>query len=620
MSLNFFTITSKITYLVRSGRISCARKMFDEMPMRDSVAWNAMITAYSQLGLHQESLSLFAHMRISDVLPDHFTMTAALTACAGAGELLYGTKVHTLVYVLGYQHHTAVSNSLIDLYGKCLSPSCANKVFEEMGIRNEVSWCSLLYAHVNCSQFDSANEVFNIMPERVKVAWNTLMAGYAKHGKVELCLELFKQMRASSFEPDEWTLSSLMHSCSESLKFQYGSMVHAYIIKSGWESAAESRNSILSFYSKLCFRDDVMKMLESFGTLTSVSWNTVIDAHMKSGDTARALLAFREAPDKNIISWTTMISGFVRNGQGEQALAYFVSMVRTCTFPDYLSLGSVLLACSSLAAVGYGEMIHSCVISYGFQDYVYVGNGLVNMYAKCGDIERSRHAFDEIIRKDLVSWNTMLFGFGIHGQAIETFELFEEMVACGARPDKVTFIGLLMTCSHLGLLEKAQALSNAMLMDHGLRHEEDHLACMIDMLGRAGYLSEARELVDEIAAGTSALEALLGACSVHDKTDMGMASGESLKNLEPTNEMGYVMLSNLYCASGNWRAAEMVRRAMVDNGVKKAPGCSWVEVRNSVMAFVAGNNSHFEMAGLYIMLNFLDLEMRHTCTSSGEFE
>lgn len=618
MSLNLFSTTSRIAYLGRSGRISCARKMFDEMPHRDSVAWNAMITAYSQLGLHRESLSLFARMRTTDALPDHFTMTAALAACTGSGQLLYGTKIHALVYVFGYQHHTAVNNSLIDLYGKCLSPSSANKIFEEMSVKNEVSWCSLLFANVNCNQFDAANEVFNIMPERVVVAWNTLMAGYAKQGEVESCLGLFKEMKASSFEPDQWTLSSLMNSCSESLEFQYGSMVQAYIIKSGWESAAESKNSILSFYAKLC-QDNAMKMLESFGTLTSVSWNAIIDAYMKSGDTMKALLAFEKAPEKNIISWTTMISGFARNGHGEQALTYFVNMVRTYTCPDDLSLGTALHACSSLAAVGYGEMIHSCVINHGFQAYVYVGNGLVNMYAKCGDIERSRHAFDEITSKDLVSWNAMLFGLGMHGRASEAFELFEEMVVCGAKPDKVTFIGLLMTCSHLGLLEKAQVLFKSMLTNYGLRYEKDHLSCMIDMLGRGGYLLEAKELVDEIA-GTSALEALLGACSVHDEAEMGMTSGESLKSLEPTKEMGYVMLSNMYCASGKWNEAEMVRKAMIVNGVKKVPGCSWVEVRNSVMAFLAGNISHFEMAGLYKVLNILNLEMKHPWTSNGEFD
>ncbi|OWM83468.1 hypothetical protein CDL15_Pgr012949 [Punica granatum] len=546
------------------------------MPHRDSVAWNAMITAYSQLGFRQESLFLFGRMRIAGAQPDHFTLTASLTACAGSSELLYGAKVHALVYVLGYQCHTAVNNSLIDMYGKCLSPTSADKVFEEMGVRNEVSWCSLLFAHVNCSQIDAANEVFNAMPERVTVAWNIMIAGCARHGEVQSCLRLFKEMRASSCEPDQWTLSSLMNSCSESLELQYGFVVHACIIKSGWELAAESKNSILTFYAKLCCQDDAVKMVESFEMLTPVTWNAIIDAYMKSGDTEKALLAFQRVPEKNIISWTTIISGLARYGQGEQALIYFVDMLRNSIRPDDLSLGAVLHACSCLAALGHGKMIHGCVITYGFQACVYVGNGLINMYAKCGDITGSGHAFDEISGKDLVSWNAMLFGLGMHSRANEAFELLEEMVACGAKPDRVTFIGLLMTCSHLGLLEKGQALFKLMETKYGLGREIDHLSCMIDMLGRGGHLLEAKELVKE-NPGTSTLEALLGVCAAHEEAEIGIISGESLKNLEPMKEMGYVMLSNLYCASGKWKEAEMVRKAMAVNGVKKEPGCSWVE-------------------------------------------
>lgn len=617
MHSDLFQITSKIVGLARSGRIKCARKLFDEMSHRDAVAWNAMLTGYSQLGLHQEALSLFRHMRISNTKPDHYSFTSTLSACASACELAHGTKIHALVIVSGFQSSLPVCNSLIDMYGKCLRPLNANKVFEEMPSRNEVTWCSLLFAHTNSCQFDSAREMFDMIPKKVEIAWNIMIAGHARCGEVELCLNLFKEMRESLCRPDQWTLSALMNACSESSKFSYGCMVHGIIIKTGWSSAVEAKNSVLSFYARLGCPDDATKVFESFGTLTQVSWNAIIDAHMRAGDTQEASHAFQRAPEKNIVSWTSMIAGYARNGNGDEALCFFVDMMRNCVQPDDLAFGAVLHACCSLAVLGHGKMVHGCIIHYGFHVDVYVGNGLINMYAKCGDIEGSNCAFNDIINKDVVSWNAMLFGFGLHGRAGQALWLYEQMMAFGVKPDKVTFIGLLMTCSHLGLIEKGRFFFESMDSVYGIFPEMDHVACMVDMLGRGGFLAEATELACKYSgtdnAKTSSSEALLGACYTHGNVGVGAHLGEALKTLEPQKEISYVVLSNLYCASGQWKEAELIRKAMLDQGVKKMPGCSWIEVRNMVTAFVAGNHSHPYHKDICKILHFLEFELRNPC-------
>ncbi|KAH0996404.1 hypothetical protein GBA52_020268 [Prunus armeniaca] len=140
-----FQPTSKIAALARSGQITRARKLFDEMSHGDSITWNAMLTSYTQLGFHQKAISLFHHMRISDTGPDHFTLTATLSACAGAFNLRCGIDVHALITILGYQLYLLINNSLIDMYGKCLNPSSARRVFEEMKLRNEITWCSFFF-------------------------------------------------------------------------------------------------------------------------------------------------------------------------------------------------------------------------------------------------------------------------------------------------------------------------------------------------------------------------------------------------------------------------------------------------------------------------------------------
>ncbi|KAK1591181.1 hypothetical protein Q3G72_003570 [Acer saccharum] len=593
MHLNLHRITSKIVTLGKCGRITCARKLFDEMPHRDAVAWNAMLSSYSQLGNHREALSLFHRMRISNTKPDHFSFTATLSACAGLNNLQNGAKIHALVIIFGYRCSLPVNNSLIDMYGKCLEPCSANKVFQETNEKNEVTWCSLLFAYTNTGQFNMAKEVFHTMPKRVTISWNIMIVGHAKYGEIELCLSLFREMRETSCAPDQWTLSALMNACGELSEMSCGYMVHAFVIKTGWSAAVEAKNSIISFYAKLGSQSNAIKEFESIGMLSQVSWNAIIDAYMKTGDTHEAFNVFKRAPEKNVVSWTSMITGYARNGDGEQALSFFVDMMRNCLCPDDFTFGAVLHACSSLAVLGHGRMVHGCVIYYGFHAHVYVGNGLVNMYAKCGDIEGSSLACSEILDKDLVSWNAMLFGFGMHGLASQALQLYDHMVASGTKPDKATFISLLITCSHSGLVEKGREIFESMRSIYGLPCEMEHVSCMVDMLGRAGYLTEAKELANKhseagSANNTSSREALLGACTVHGNIELGTHLGEDLKILEPQKEMSFVLLSNLYCASGKWKEAEMVRKAMADQGVKKMPGCSWIEVRNEVTAFVAG--------------------------------
>lgn len=619
MHLNLFQITSKIVALSRSGRLTCARKLFDEMPHRDLVAWNAMITSYSHLGLHREALSIFYNMRITNTKPDHFSFTAALNACAGIGELRSGAKIHGLVTVSGFQSSLPVNNSLIDMYGKCLDPCSASEVFKYMEVANEITWCSLLFVHVNNGFFISAYEVFHTMPRRGTVAWNIMISCHARCGEIGQCLDLFRGMQNSNCSPDHCTFSSLMHACAESFEFLYGCVVHAFIVKTGWNVAVEVKNSILSFYAKLGCQTEAMEEIESIGTLTQVSWNAIIDAHMKMGDIHEAFNVFQKAPDKNVVSWTSMIAGYARSGAAEQALTFFVDMIKSGVLPDDFTFGAALYACSSLAVLGLGRMVHACVVQNGFLVHAYVGNGLINMYAKCGDIEGSSWAFHDILDKDLVSWNAMLFGFGMHGLTTQALQLYEDVVASGVKPDRVTFIGLLMTCSHSGLIEKGKAFFKLMETVYKLPHEADHVACMVDMLGRGGYLAEAKELTKRYSlagnARATSCEVLLGACSAHGDVKTGTYIGEDLKILEPDREMSYVLLSNLYCASEQWKEAEMIRKSMVDQGIKKMPGCSWIELRNKVTTFVAGNTSHIYTEELSNILCCLDFQIRNQCYS-----
>ncbi|EHA8586588.1 Pentatricopeptide repeat-containing protein, mitochondrial [Cocos nucifera] len=555
-------------------------------------------------------------MRTCAARPDCFSFTAVLAASADLHDLNSGRKLHALLLRLGLRSSLPVSNSLLDMYGKCSCPSDAGRAFEEMEERNEVSWCSLLHGYVNSGLLDDAHRLFGTMPVRKTISWNILIMGYARLGEIEHSISLFRKMQLLGVEGDVTTFGSLMNACSDLSDPRFGRMIHAFIYQSGWDVAVEVNNSVLSFYAKFGFCNDALKAFESMEARTIVSWNAMIDANMKFGDVHGALLLFLKAPETNVVSWTAMISGFARNGYGEEALSLFVDMKRNSLTPDDFTFGAVLHACAMLAVLANGTMTHSCVIRCGFDSYLYVANGLVNVYAKCGDVEAATQVFDGILRKDLVSWNAMLFGFALHGSATKAFEVYKDMLAGGILPDKVTFVGLLMACSHAGFIEQGRAFLQVMESVHGIELDTDHITCIIDMLGRAGHLREAGELLGSCSRVvsdriTDTCEALLSACAVHEDMRIGKMLGEKLVSEEPQKEVGYVMLSNLFCVGEQWREAEKVRRVMMEQGVKKVPGFSWIEVRDMVMEFVSGSQSVNHMIDMHNMIGLLNYEMRN---------
>lgn len=575
---HLISATSEILRLARRGGISDARKLFDDIPDRDIVAWNAMLTAYSGCGLPLQALSLFARMRSSSAVPapapDPFSFTAALSAAADLRDLSGGRQHHALLLRLGFHGRLPVRNALVDMYGKCSRPSDAAQVFDEMEERNEVTWCALLSGYLVSGRLPDAHRLFGQMPVRTTVAWNTLMGGYAQLGLGQSCVELFKEMQMCGFNGDATTFASLINACSEMKNSSFGPMIHSIALRRGWSVTTEVSNSLLSFYASFNSRDDAQMVFEAMPHRTSISWNAMIDASMKFGDVEQAAALFERAPETNAISWTAMIAGFARNGHGEKALALFADMIRKSLSPDDFTYGAALHACAAMAVLGNGRLIHGCAVRSGFGSYLYVANCLVNMYSKCGDIVCAGKVFDEMRTKDLVSWNAMLFGFATHGCALEAFRVFDNMLMSSVSPDKFTFMGLLLACNHAGLVNVGKIVLETMVDVHGLRPDVKHESCVTHMLGRVEL--QATCSTGMLREMESSYEALLRTV---------------IDNEEVDRDVKYVMLSNLLCTNGRWDEAERVRRRMTEEGVKKYPGCSWIEARDNVVVFMSGKQS-----------------------------
>eukprot|EP01018_Ginkgo_biloba_P027654 Gb_41804 [translate_table: standard] len=547
---HMFVGNSLVTMYSKSGSIADARTVFDKMPKRDMIAWTGMIARYAQHEHVREAVELFRQMLQTDIKLDHITFAIVISACGSQETLEQGKQVHTYITKTRIEPDVNIENALITLYAKGGSIEDSRKVFDRM-------------------------------QKRDKVSWNAMIAGYAQSRNNDEALKLFCQMQQAGMEVDHITFTSILGACANLESLEGGKPVHATIIKAGYESDVFAGNALLSMYAR-CGRIEAAQNM------------------------------FEELHYQDVVSWNAMITGYDQNGYGEEALKLLCKMQREGMKPNMFTFVSVLSACASLAALEQGKQVHACIVKTGFEADVSVDNALITMYAKCGRIEDARKVFNNMFDQNVVTWNAIIARYAQHGNGTEALQLFEQMQSVAMKPDEITFVGVLSACSHVGLVDEGCWYFDSMNRDHGITPKMEHYACMVDLFGRAGYLTEAEDFIYKMPCQPGALvwRTLLGACRVHGNMELGNVAAECLLELEPGDPASYVLLSNIYAAAGRWVDRAKVIKMMKDRDVKKEPGRSWIEVKNRVHAFVVEDRSHPQMIEIYAKLDELTRQIK----------
>uniref|UniRef100_A0A0D9WCS1 Pentatricopeptide repeat-containing protein n=1 Tax=Leersia perrieri TaxID=77586 RepID=A0A0D9WCS1_9ORYZ len=542
----------------RCGRRDDAGKVFDEMRVRDAVSWNSLIAASSSRGgpaAASDALALLGRMlRESDrraVACDRATFTTVLSVCArawsgaGATSLLPACRVvHGLVVTCGFGAEVAIGNALVTAYFECGSPASAERVFHGMGEKNVVTWTAMI-------------------------------SGMARAELYKESFMLFREMRRM-VDANSATYSSALLACAGSLAAREGQQVHGLVVKAGFEADLHVESELMDVYSKCGLMDD-------------------------------ALTVFRSCREPDEVFLTVILVGFSQNGMEEKAFELFAEMVGAGIDIDDNTVSAVLGAFGASAPFALGKQIHALIIKKCFGWNTYVCNGLVNMYSKCGELRESVQVFDEMPSKNSVSWNSIIAAFARHGHGLEVFRLFESMKADGAKPTDVTFLALLHGCSHVGSAKKGLEILNSMSSQYGILPRMEHYACVVDMLGRAGLLDDAKSFIEDGPFVDSALlwQALMGACSFHGNSEVGKHAAEKLLLLDPNCTAAYVLLSNIYSSEGRWDDKAKVMKRMRKMGLKKDTGKSWIELEKEVHSFVIRSTSHPESAAVDDVLHHL---------------
>lgn len=549
---NAYTKCALIDMFARCGSLDDARVVFDDMPHRekDLASWTAIICGTIHQGQGHEALCLFEMMRHQDVSPDSAVMAAILPACGRLEAKQTGIALQALALRSGFHSDLFVGNAIIDMYCK-FGDTC------------------------------QAYGVFCRMPCRDDVSWRTLIAGYSQNSQYHKSLELFLEMINLGVKPSRISVASILPALGKLNLSEQGKVIHGFIIKQGFEFDVIVGTALVDMYSSCGLTVETEILLSIWSDWDIMIWNSAIAGHASAENYNFALTVFRK-------------------------------MRKTKFKPSSITLMSILPVCTKLGALKLGMEVHCHAIRNSLEVAISVSNSIIDMYCKCGYLGLGLKVFDDMVEKDVVSYNTMISAYGFHGYAKQALALFDEMKSLGIEASKATFVGLLSACSHAGLVDEGRSLYNSMIHDYGIKPNMEHYSCMVDLLGRAGLIDDACSFIRTMSEEPdgNVVGCLLASCRAQNmKLPVYLFSNETLQ--DKFDDSGYyILVSNMYASTKRWKDASRVRALIKEKGLRKKPGNSWIQIGQCTHVFDARDITHSEFSKIQEILEILFSQMK----------
>ncbi|KAI5068665.1 hypothetical protein GOP47_0017010 [Adiantum capillus-veneris] len=493
--------TALLDMYAKVGDLHKAQHVFDELPLPDVIAWNALIAGYSQHGRGKEALDCFERMQSEGLTPSATTFSCILKACGTLGAIGRGKEVHDQIAVMGLlTKNIVLGNALVDMYAKC-------------------------------GELSKAQEVFDKLPTHDVVSWTAIISGYCRHGLGKQALSCFESMQHEGLSPSPVTLLCILLACSTLKDLKKGINIHSEIVRKG--------------------------LLANFTTLG----NALVDMYAKCGAIGKAREVFDRILVRDKFTWTTLITAYCQQRNDEEALKCFACMQDEGLAADAVLSASILQACGSLSATQKGEFLHAAIVREGFlsSDSV-LGTALVDFYAKCNALAKAHIIFDELFVRSVVTWNVLIGGYAEVGKHEAAFEMFRRMTGEGVEPDLVTFIVVLNACSYVGLVVKGQMFLEMMSVTYGIVPNAAHHSCIVDLLGHAGHFDKAMSVIENMPSSgyIQVWLALLGACQKWGNVEVGRLSFERAVLLDKKCAVAYMCMIDIYTDAGMQKDANKI--------------------------------------------------------------
>ncbi|PHT98865.1 Pentatricopeptide repeat-containing protein [Capsicum chinense] len=585
---------SLLAVYAKCGLLGCAERLFESMEMRDTVSWNSIIMAYCH-----------------------------------NGEIVEARRLLNLMSVEGVEPSLITWNILIASYNQLGRCDEALEVMKEM-------------------------EGNGIMPD--VFTWTCLISGLAQHNRNGQALQLFREMILIGVTPSEVTLTSIISACASRKDLRKGRELHSLAVKFGFDREVIVGNALVDLYSKCgkleaarlvfdtipdkdvyswnsmiggycqagyCGKayDLFMKMHESEVSPNVITWNVLITGHMQNGDEDQALDLFRRMEKDGSIkrdaaSWNALIAGYLQNGQKEKALGIFRKMQSFGFKPNAVTILTILPACANLIAAKKVKEIHRCALRWNLENELSVANSLIDTYSKSGGIKYSRAIFDGMSTKDIISWNTMIAGYVLHGYSSEAIKLFDQMKKAGLKPNRGTFSSVISSYGLAKMVEEGKRIFSSMTQEYRILPGLEHCVAMVNLYGRSGELEEAIDFVDNMTMehDISLWGALLTASRAHGNLNLAIHAAGQLFKLDPGNVMIYQLLLQLYVLSGISEESVTVTRPKKRDHHEESLSRSWTEIDNVVHAFASGQQSDSEVPDSWIKRKEVKMKGSSSCS------
>ncbi|XP_010916791.1 pentatricopeptide repeat-containing protein At5g46460, mitochondrial [Elaeis guineensis] len=557
-----------LSHLLRNNEIDEARHVFSKISSPDAHLYTMMITGYARIKRIDEAFRIFTEMPTRDVA----SWNSMIKACLDCGDLHLAGKLFDEMPERNVISWTTIMNGLAQV-GQI---DAAEGLFWRMPQRDTAAWNSMISGYSSNGRVTDARLLFEKMPCPNVISWTAMIGGYDQNGESDEALHLFEQMWALGIKPTSSTYACVLTACANVADLGLGTQLHAHLSKVGYLSDTFVSTSLLTLYANC-------KHIENSSKL------------------------FHENGDRNLVSWTALITAYGLNGRHEDALDEFNRMILSGIRPNQSTFTSALNSCCGLESLDQGKKIHGNVIKLGLDSDVFVGNSLIVLYSKCGDIDNSLMVFNNMRRRNLVSWNSIIVGCAQNGYALWALKLFDDMKSSLEQPDEITYVGLLTACSHSRMIASGKQIFQQLKEDPLVDVKLEHYACMVDVLGRCGNLEEAEDFISSMPMkpNVAVWLALLSACRMHTNLKVARRASQKIFDLDPYNSAAYVLLSNIYASAGKWNDVSQTRVMMRSRGIVKIPGYSWITLKDSRHEFVCGDRSHPMTTEIYKKLDWL---------------
>ncbi|KAG9157015.1 hypothetical protein Leryth_009060 [Lithospermum erythrorhizon] len=651
-----FTSSSLVSFYARFGQTCNARKVFDIMPERNIVPWTTIIGCYSRSGDLGCAVSLYNEMVFEGVRPSDVTVVALLSRVMDVVQLLC---LHACVIKYGFLLSSlSLMNCLISVYGKCGRVDDGRKLFDSMEIKDIVSWNSLIAGYgldtnvgemwrafcrmrvegvepdqqtytsllpaiakercfefgkivhgqmlvsglelgvhgetallglyLKCGNVDDAYRIFEKARNKDMILWMSMVSGLVKNERADRALEVFSWMLSSGVMPSATILAATLAACAQLNSLRFGSSIYCFVLRHQIHVDAPFQNSLVSMYAKC-------------------------------GKLERSFIIFDMIEEKDVVSWNAIVTGCAQNDQLDTAICLFNEMRIASVKPDSVTVASLLQACAFSGAFHQGKTIHTFVIRSCLAPCIIVDTALVDMYCKCGNLEIAMKCFYRMEQHDLISWSTIIAGYGSHGEGEAALKMFSKFLQSGIKPNSVIFLSVLYSCNHNGLIQQGLDLFDSMINVYGIKPELEHLACMVDLLCRAGRVVDAHSFYRRLfpEPNIDVLGILLDASRTSRNIELVDIVSHEISLLRPEDPGRFVQLAHTYASMANWGGVGEAWMQLRSLGLKKVPGWSFIDLQGQITTFFVGQCSHSRCEDIVSILKSLSKETRQLVSHSN---